>query len=75
LSCANCPRPKTVTLATGAQVCTYCEGHRHECEARHVIALRDKFARREYIENITKKRGEKAGKALGDTVKNLWGKR
>jgi hypothetical protein len=40
-----------------------------------VIALRDKFARREYIENITKKRGEKAGKALGDTVKNLWGKR
>jgi hypothetical protein len=40
-----------------------------------VIALRDKFERREYIEGITKKRGEKAGKELGDTVKNLWGKR
>lgn len=36
-----CPHPDKprATLVDGRQVCTWCEAWRHECEARHILAM------------------------------------
>lgn len=41
MSCEACTRPdaRRVTLVDGRQVCSYCEAWRHECEARHILAM------------------------------------
>lgn len=61
-----------MTLSDGRNVCNFCEDYREECEARHVISLASKYDRREYIDGITKKRGEAAGLRLAEVVKKLW---
>lgn len=54
---------KTVTLLTGHVVCGYCPAWRIECQDRHnrsidILALPDKEARREALENHGKAHGE-----------------
>lgn len=72
LGCQRCETGPMVTLSDGRSVCNFCEDYREECEARHVISLPSKYDRREYIDGITKKRGEAAGLRLAEVVKKLW---
>ena len=58
----------TVTLIDGREVDSYSEAWRAECEARHILSMRDKLARRNYLELVSKRRGEKAGQQLADLV-------
>lgn len=61
-----------VTLHDGRQVDSWSEAWRAECEARHVLAMPNIHARRVYLADVAKKRGEVAGKALGDLVRKVW---
>lgn len=47
------------------------ELHRNTCEARHVLALPTKEARREYLNQVEKKRGAQARQYLEDEVMRL----
>lgn len=86
MSCLGCNRLETdqvAKLIDGTVVCTYCEAWRAECEARHILAIPDKVARREYLrgreENgkvvkrgILQVRGEKACQELEALVRRVW---
>lgn len=63
-----------VTLIDGRQVDSWSEPWRAECEARHVLSMPSKLARREYLESVAKRRGEKHGKMLADLVRAVWAK-
>ena len=52
-----------VLLRTGKIVCSSCEAWRHECEARHVLTLKNK-AIKEYLEGVRAKRGIDASVTL-----------
>lgn len=72
-ACDTCQRDKTVTLqVSGDAVCTYCERHRHECEARHVCALNGQQARRNYLAAVAGKRGHGAAQQLEQTARAIW---
>lgn len=86
--CAGCTRDRAVTLElSGERVCTYCERHRHECEARAVLAMRDRDTRRLYVfggtDPLTGKRrrgvqdirGVDAARRLETTILALWRRR
>ena len=62
----------TVTLIDGRQVDSYSQDWRAECEARQVLAMPDIQARRTYLADISKRRGEVAGQALADLVRAVW---
>lgn len=86
MSCLGCNRLETdqvTKLIDGTVVCTWCESWRAECEARHILAIPDKVARREYLrgreENgkvvkrgILQVRGEKACQELEALVRRVW---
>lgn len=86
MSCLGCNRLETdqvTKLIDGTVVCTWCEAWRAECEARHILAIPDKVARREYLrgreENckvvkrgILQVRGEKACQELEALVRRVW---
>lgn len=72
VSCTTCPREKDKTLITGRAVCGFCPEHRAECEARFVLTMRTRDARRQYLDGIASRRGPAAGKALGDLVMAIW---
>lgn len=61
-----------VTLIDGTQVDSWSEAWRAECEARHVLAMPNVIARREYLAAIRKKRGDVAGQQLEDLVRAVW---
>ena len=61
-----------VTLIDGRQVDSYSQDWRAECEARQVLAMPDIQARRTYLADISKRRGEVAGQALADLVRAVW---
>ncbi|CAB4199645.1 hypothetical protein UFOVP1356_1 [uncultured Caudovirales phage] len=61
-----------VTLHDGRQVDSWSEAWRAECEARHILAMPNIHLRRIYLADVTKRRGEVAGKALGDLVRAVW---
>ena len=63
----------TVTLIDGREVDSYSEAWRAECEARHILSMPNKFVRRNYLEQVAKRRGEKAGQQLADLVRAVWG--
>lgn len=85
--CDRCRRDRAITLElTGEQVCNHCERHRAECEARAVLAMPSKEARRLYLRGgycsdgtklrgVLGARGEAACKAIEDLVLALWKKR
>lgn len=86
MTCAGCNRLETdqvVKLIDGTTVCTYCESHRAECEARHILSIPDKVARREYLRGreeagkvvkrgILQVRGEAACLELEALVRRVW---
>jgi len=53
---------------------TNSEEWRHECEARHVLALRrqDRNAAHDYLALVAKRRGRAAADALRDAAAKLW---
>lgn len=61
-----------VTLRTGEVVSSASEAWRAECEARHVLAIPGRLARRDYLEGIRKRRGEAGYKYLADLVLAIW---
>lgn len=61
-----------VTLHDGVEVDSWSEPWRAECEARHVLAMPNIHLRRIYLADVTKRRGEAAGKALADLVRAVW---
>ena len=63
-----------VTLHDGRQVDSWSEAWRAECEARHILAMANIHLRRIYLADVTKRRGEVAGKALADLVRAVWDK-
>ena len=83
LGCQRCEHGPVITLIGGEQVCNYCPSWARECEARHILAIPDKVARREYLrgreENgkvvkrgILQVRGEKACQELEALVRRVW---
>jgi hypothetical protein len=58
----------TVRLVDGAEVDSASEAWRHECEARHILALPTLPERRAWLEAIEKRRGTDAVKALRRTM-------
>jgi hypothetical protein len=82
MTCPACAHPR-VTLLDGSETCTWSEAWRAETEARAVLAIPDKLARREFLrgaeENgkvvkrgVRQIRGEKACKALEAMVLKVW---
>lgn len=81
-SCPTCTHPRT-KLLDGTETCTWSEAWRSETEARAVLAIHDKLARREFLRGreeagkITKRgilqvRGEKACQELEALVRRVW---
>jgi len=48
MTCPTCNHPRT-KLLDGTETCTWSEAWRAECEARAVLAIPDKLARREFL--------------------------
>jgi hypothetical protein len=82
MTCPACAHPR-VTLIDGTETCSWSEDWRAECEARFVLAIPDKLARREYLRGsveagkIVKRgvfqvRGEDACLQLEAQVRRLW---
>lgn len=63
-----------VTLASGQVVTRDAEEWRHECLARHVLALPSKPARQAWLADFAKANGEPTTQALKDTMAALWKK-
>lgn len=51
---------------------TNSEAWRFECECRHVMSLRVREARRQYLDGVKKVRGEAAALRLEDGVRAMW---
>lgn len=58
----------------GKEIDTGSEKYRHECETRHVLALRrqDRNAAHDYLALVAKRRGQAAADALRDAAAKLW---
>jgi hypothetical protein len=69
LGCNRLETGPTVTLVTGAVVCSFCEAFRAECEAQFVLSLPTKDQRREYLAKVSRRRGDAAGNQLADLVR------
>ena len=61
MKCFGCSETASITLRDGRIVCSSCQAWRLECEARHVLTLPH---RREYLDEIRKRRGDEAYHAL-----------
>lgn len=61
-----------VTLIDGRQVDSSSEPWRAECEARHILAMPNVQARRDYLAGIQKRRGQQAYEQLADLVRAVW---
>jgi len=55
-----------------APIDTWSEAWRLECEARHVLGLKDKKARTAYLGRIRAKRGDQAAEILEGAVYRAW---
>lgn len=82
MTCATCPRDRTITLTTGEACCSACESFRAECEARYVLAMPTKSDRRRYLDGdgtprrkgVRGMRGDAAVKALETLARAIWEK-
>lgn len=74
MTCLGCNLIETapVTLIDGTTVCSSCEGFRHECEARNILALPHKVLRRGALIAIEARRGKEAADALRETMTKMW---
>ncbi|WP_441227992.1 DUF7696 family protein [Tardiphaga sp. 20_F10_N6_6] len=64
-----------VTLLDGTLVDCASEEHRHECEARAILAMQGLKTRRDFLALVEKKRGEPERLRLEKTMMALWRKR
>lgn len=82
MTCPACTHPRT-KLMDGSETCTWSEAWRAECEARAVLAIPDKLARRHYLRGsevngkvikrgIFHVRGEQACKELEALIMKIW---
>jgi hypothetical protein len=82
MTCPACNHPRT-KLLDGSETCTWSEAWRAECEARAVLAIPDKLARREYLRGsevngkVVKRgifhvRGAQACKELEAMIMKIW---
>lgn len=62
----------TVTLITGEVVASDSEAWRAECEARHVLRIRHKARRHEYLNRVEDRRGKASRDKLFTDVMALW---
>jgi Ni,Fe-hydrogenase maturation factor len=81
------PNERTVTLHDGSEVSNYSEEHRHECEARTVLAMPSKRQRQDYlwgkwdparkrdVDGVLQRRGEAEVKRLEATILAIWEQR
>ena len=74
MTCLGCNLIETapVTLVNNTIVCTSCEDHRAECEARFVLEMPLIESRREYLRKVEKSRGFEAANGLRDVMKAVW---
>jgi len=72
LGCQRCEAGPVVTLHDGRVVCNTCPDYKDECMARHILAMPDKNARRDFIVKWGDKHGEAARSALADLVRSVW---
>lgn len=61
-----------VTLADGREVPSDSQEWKDECEARHILNMGTKAARIELLNQIEKKRGPDARRALEVRILTLW---
>lgn len=82
MTCPACNHPRT-KLLDGSETCTWSEAWRAETEARAVLAIPDKLARREFLRGreeagkivkrgVLQVRGEAACRALEALVLKIW---
>lgn len=64
-----------VTLRNGQSVCSTSEAWRHECEARTVVQMPTREARRAHLDAVERLRGAKARQQLEETARALWAER
>ena len=76
-ACLGCELQATsaVTLNDGTTVCSSCPAWRLECEAREVLKKPTLEARRDYLAEVVKKRGNVAVDDLKAAMTVEWGKR
>jgi len=66
---------RLVTLHDGATAPSDSEAWRHECEARAIAALPTLAARRAWLAEIAKRRGDPAADRLRATMRAVWSAR
>jgi hypothetical protein len=67
MTCPACNHPR-VTLIDGSETCSWSEAWRAETEARSVLAIPDKLARREFLRGA-----EENGKVVKRGVRQIRG--
>jgi hypothetical protein len=67
----DCEKQKNKLLSTGETVCSYCEGWRMECEARHLLGMPLKQRRRE-LRQRELSRGYAAVERLKERMQLAW---
>lgn len=81
MTCADCPRDRTITLTSGETVCSHCERFRAECEARWLLRMPSKADRRRYLDGepgnprrkgVRGMRGDAAVTALETLAREIW---
>jgi hypothetical protein len=74
MTCLGCNNIEVhpVPLHDGRVVCSSCEDWRHECEARAIMKLGGTLDRRNWLDDIERKRGQPARLALQQTIGALW---
>lgn len=63
---------KYVTLMDGTPASSSSEAWRHECEARAVVGMPTREARRAHLDAVERLRGQKARQRLEETARALW---
>ena len=74
MTCAGCKNIEQhpVSRHDGTVVCSSCEARRHECEARAIMRLGSTQERRTWLDDIERRRGQPARRALQTLMGALW---
>jgi hypothetical protein len=74
MTCPDCNHPR-VTLVDGTETCSWSEAWRFECEARSVCNMPTLYQRRQYMDSVKLKRGEKTWVKFRTLVATIWQQR
>lgn len=67
--------PTAISELTGEEVDTWSEAYRHECECRFVLQMPTREARKQYLLDITKRRGTASVAKIEADATTLYWKR